>query len=191
MAADFESRVAVVRPLNRGGVSAAPLVELPLVSIFDDDEYENYDFDVIPPRRRLKIASLLAEAGYRQTSGRTIESADGSLRLAFPKPGILGSDPSRPVDELLNQADAMTMVTPTQALLLYLRHLPSCPLAELIDELRGLVWEQPANLDKVGDWARAAGQGSRFAAFRPELAQAQAEGIELRRERRFESRLPR
>ena len=188
---DLEYRTEIARVLNRGGVSAAPLRRLALLSIFDDDEYENYDFDLVPPRRRLRIASLLTAAGFRQISGRRLAAPDGGAPVVFPKPGILGSDPSRPAEELLSRGDAVILVTPTQALLLYLHRFGRQSAGALADELAGLVWEQPANLDKVGEWSRAAGLGRAFSRLRGDLNRAQAEGIELRRRRRFRSRLPR
>ena len=187
----LEARIEIARALNRAGLSAAPLRRLALVSIFDDDEYENYDLDLISPRRRLRIAATLAAAGFRQTSGRVFEAPRGGDPVAFPKPGILGSDPSRPAGELLARGDAITLVTPTQALLLYLHRFGGEDAASLSGELSALVWEQPANLDKVRDWARAAGRGRVFARLRGALDESQAEGIELRRAKRFRSRLPR
>ncbi len=186
----LEYRVEIARALNRGGVSAAPLARLALVSIFDDDEYENYDIDFVSPRRRLRIAKLLKGAGFRQTSGSSFAAPKGDDPIVLPKPGILGTDPSRPAGELLARGGAVVLVTPTQALLLYL-HRFGDRLPEHAEELRNLVWEQPANLEKVRDWARAAGKDHIFARLRGKLEEAQAEGIELRRARRFRSRLPR
>ncbi len=184
-------RTEVARRLNRGGVSAMPLKRLSAVSIIDDEEYENYDLDYVPPHRRLRVAAILAESGFRMSSGRTFEPPGGGGRVVFPKPGILGTDPSKPAAELLAQDDQVVLVTPSQAVLLYLHHFPSESAPNLAQELAALVWEQPANLDKVRDWARAAGQGRLFGRMRPRLEKAQAEGIELRRRRVFESRLPR
>jgi hypothetical protein len=65
------------------------------------------------------------------------------------------------------------------------------PTVARIEELEALVYEQPANLDKVAQWSRAAARGERFASIRGRLAAAQRLGIEDRRARRFVSRLPR
>lgn len=184
-------RVEIARLLNRGGVSAAPLRRLNAISIFDDEEYENYDVDLISPRRRRRISAALTAAGFRQTSGSTIEAPEAGLPLVFPKPGILGSDPSRPAADLLSAGHAVVLVTPTQALLLYLHRFGDDPAPALVDELTRLVWEQPANLDKVAEWARAAGLGRTFARLRGRLAESQAEGVDLRRRRVFRSQLPR
>ena len=178
---DLDHRTSIARILNRGGVSAAPLSRLSLISIFDDEEYENYDFDLVSPRRRLRLAAVLTDAGFRQTSGRVFEAPEGGDPVVFPKPGILGTDPSRPVLDLLAGGGAIVLVTPTQALLLVLHRLGDQPPSELADELNALVWEQPANLDKVEEWARAAGLGRTFLELRPALERAQSEGVELRR----------
>ena len=94
----------------------------------------------------------------------------------------------RPVARLAG--GAVVLVTPTQALLLYL-HRFGDDAGAIADELTRLVWEQPANLDKVADWAQAAGRGATFARLRQRLEPAQAEGIDLRRRRMFRSKLPR
>ncbi|MEM7586265.1 MAG: hypothetical protein AAF560_22930 [Acidobacteriota bacterium] len=188
---DLRHRVEIARLLNRGGVSAAPLRRLDVISIYDDDEYENYDFDLVSPRRRLKIAALLTEAGYRQKSGSKIVAPDGGPPVLIPKPGILGSDPSRPAEALLSKGNGVVVATPTQAVLLYLHHFGREDDTAVADELTGLVWEQPANLDKVQDWARAAGLAGTFARLRNRLETSQAEGIDLRRRKRFRSKLPR
>lgn len=185
----MEPRIEIARLLNRGGVSAAPLGRLAAISIFDDEEYENYDFDLVPPSQRLRIAAILTAAGFRQRSGRTFVDPDGGDPVVFPKPGILGSDPSRPAADLLSAGRTTVLVTPTQAILLYLHHDPELapPLA---DELTRLVWEQPANLDKIQEWARAAGRDRAFRRLRGALEDAQAEGVDLRKRRLFRSRLP-
>lgn len=186
---ELAARTEVARVLNRAGISAAPLARLDAISIFDDEEYENYDVDMVSPRRRRRIAAALGEAGFRHRSGRRFEAPEGEPPLLFPKPGILGTDPSGPPGALLDAGDATVLLTPTQALLLYLLRLGDEPAA-LVEELSALVWEQPANLDKVRQWARAAGREGAFAAIRGALEQAQAEGIALRRRREFRSRLP-
>lgn len=188
---ELEYRTGVARLLNRGGVSAAPLRQLAVISIFDDEEYENYDVDFVSPRRRSSIAAVLTGAGFRQISGRTFLAPGGGEPIIFPKPGILGTDPSRPADVLLSQNHSVVLVTPTQALLLYLHHFGHEDASALAGELNALVWEQPANLDKVREWARAAGLGRAFLTLRSELARAQAQGIDLRRRHLFRSRLPR
>ena len=188
---ELEYRTEIARLLNRGGVSAAPLRQLAAISIFDDEEYENYDFDLVSPRQRSSIAAVLKEAGFRQVSGRTLLAPNGGKPIVFPKPGILGTDPSRPADVLLSQNHSVVLVTPTQALLLYLHHFGREDASGLREELNALVWEQPANLDKVREWARPAGLGRAFLTLRSELEGAQAEGIDLRRRHLFRSRLPR
>lgn len=191
MADDFTYRTEITRHLNRGGVSAAPMLRLPLISIFDDEEYENYDFDLISTRRRWRIARLLKAAGFRQTSGRILTPEDGGEPVIYPKPGGLGTDPSRPANDLLGRGGGIVMVTPTQALLLYLHHFGRPHgAAALQEELATLVWEQPANFEKVAQWARPAGLQGVFKELRGALEGPQAEGIALRKRRRFESRLP-
>lgn len=185
----LDYRIEVARLLNREEVSAAPLKRLPIVSIFDDEEYENYDFDLISPQRRLRIAAVLATAGFRQKSGKHFKGPHEGAPVVLPHPAPLGSDPSRPAEELVAVGDAVVLVTPTQAILLYLHRFGGKP-KEIAAELAELVWHHPANLDKIRDWAKAAGRADAFAKIRPRLEKAQDEGIALRKKRQFESRLP-
>lgn len=187
----LEYRIEIARILNRGGLSAAPLERLPLLSIFDDDEYENYDLDIVTPRRRSRIAGALKKAGFRQATGRVFQAPGGGAPVVFPKPMGLGSDPSRPAAEVLGQGGSVVLVTPTQAVLLYLHRFGGQGAGALETDLSALVWEQPANLAKVGEWARAAGLGDVYDALKGKLAAAQGEGTDLRKKRLFRSRLPR
>lgn len=183
-------RIETARHLNRGGVSAAPLSRLPILSIFDDEEYENYDLDAIPPTQRLRLIKILEGAGFRHASGRVLKAPDGGAQLEFPKPSGLGSDPSRPAADLVARGDRVVLVTPTQAILLHLHRWSEADEASVVEELASLVWEQPANLDKIYDWARAAQCEKPFLRMRPQLETAQAEGVSLRKRKRFKSRLP-
>lgn len=190
VAGDLSFRLETARLLNRGEVSAAPMQRLPLLSIFDDEEYENYDFDAISTRRRWRIAKLLTAAGFRQKTGRILTPEQGDVPLVYPRPGGLGTDPSMPANILLQQGGAVVMVTPTQAILLYLRHFGEQGAAPLEDELEALVWEQPANFEKIAEWSRPMGRAAVFRSLREKLEAPQAEGIALRKRRRFQSRLP-
>lgn len=178
-------RVAVI--LNRAGVSAAPLSWVPALSIHAGEEFENYDLDLIGPRQRRRLVRALEAAGFRSTSGTRLEGND--LRVAFPRPKrTLGTDPAVEARAALRAGDDVVLLTPTQALLLALDESLDEPR---VAELSALVYEQPANLDKVAQWARAAGRGPRFAAVRSRLAAAQEQGVAERRARTFRSRLPR
>ncbi|MEM7164180.1 MAG: hypothetical protein AAF581_01875 [Planctomycetota bacterium] len=186
-----EPAVETARLLNRGDISAAPLRRLPVISIFDDEHYENYDVDVIGPFSRRRIVKVLERAGYRLARGTILEAPDGP-QVVFPKLGILGSDPVRPVEDLLAQGGSIVLVTPTQALLLYFQRYSEEGADSLAPELGDLVFEQPANLDKICDRLRRQELPARvFQQLGGQLAARQAEGTALRRDRRFRSRLPR
>ncbi len=180
----------VARWLNRAGLNAAACGWLPAVSIFVDEFYDNHDYDLLHPSARLRIAAVLKERGFRQRSGRRFEGPAG--RIEFPRPPrLLSSDPLAELEEAVrNGADAV-FATPTQVVLAtWRREGPELGDARQ-RELRELVREQPANLDKVGDWLRRTASGAEYARFKPELAAAQEEGFQLRRTGRFRSSLPR
>lgn len=179
--------VRIARILNRGYVSAAPISWLSALSIYAGEEYENYDLDLIGPRQRRRLVVALESGGFRSLSGSRLQRDE--TVVAFPRPKrTLGTDPAVEARDALRREGEVVMLTPTQTLLLALD-------AEIdsgrLGELEQLVYEQPANLDKVAQWARAAGRGERFAAVRGELAAAQKRGIEDRRARNFRSQLPR
>lgn len=180
--------IDIARCLDRKGLSAVPVPRLSVISFYDDDFYENYDVDLLSPRRRLAIAAALAEVGIRLVSGRGFESADGSVNLRIPRLGLLGGDPLRPVREMFSDSGVVGLLTPTQTLLLYLERCRDRLDAQAGDELVGLVREQPANLDRVAQWTRRTEQGVGFRRLRPRLEAAQAAGIELRRRRHVRSR---
>jgi hypothetical protein len=175
--------------LNRAGLSAAPCQWLRAISVFVDEEYENYDYDLIGPRDRLRIAGVLEEHGYRQLTGREFEGPTGTIE--FPRPSrTLASDPASELERVLDLGADAVFATPTQIVLTTWRR----DGPELADsrrsELLALVREQPANLDKVRDWLRRTDRGPDFELLRPQLLAAQREGFEQRRKGTFRSRLP-
>ena len=178
---------AVARILNRAGVSAAPVSWLRALSIHSGEEYENYDLDLIGPRQRRRLVRALESAGFRSLTGSRLQLDE--LIVAFPRPKrTLGTDPAVEARGALRREGELVMMTPTQTLLLALEaEMGAAPPAEL----EALVYELPANLDKVAQWARAGGRGDQFAALRPGLAAAQKRGTQDRKERSFRSKLPR
>ncbi|HSN57479.1 MAG TPA: hypothetical protein VLT32_22610 [Candidatus Sulfomarinibacteraceae bacterium] len=182
--------VSLARWLNRGGVSAAPCPWLRTISIFVDERYENYDYDMIGPKARFAVARVLERRGFSQLTGRIFAGPGG--RVEFPRPNrSLASDPAAELEATLAGKPEAAFATPTQVLLeTWRREGP-----ELSDERRRdllqLVREQPANLDKVGDWLRRSHAADAWKRFRPELEAVQEDGVRLRRTGRFRSLLPR
>ncbi len=182
--------VEIARWLNREKLSAAPCAWLSSISIFVDEQYENYDYDILGPRARQTVASVLREHGFRQVRGRVFEGESG--RIEFPRPTrTLASDPASELEEILDRGAEAAFATPTQILLTtWRREGPELSMSRRDDLLR-LVREQPANLDKIRDWLRRTECANDFARFRPELEEAQEAGYQLRRQGRFRSQLPR
>jgi hypothetical protein len=179
----------IARWLNQGGLSAAPCAWLSAVSIFVDEEYEKSDYDLIGPRDRLRIASVLEEHGYRQRTGREFEGPLG--RIEFPRPSrTLSSDPASELEQVLDCGSGAAFATPTQILLAtWRREGPSLSESRHKD-LIGLVREQPANLEKIRDWLRRTDRRPDFELMMPKLNTVQREGFEQRRKGTFRSQLP-
>jgi len=193
----------IARALNRAKVSAAPCAWLPALSIFDDEHYENYDYDMVGPGERRRLVRALESAGFRQKSGRILvkvgaprraESPGEPTALEFPRPTrLLAGDPALEFEKVVDRGKTIALATPTQILLTTLRRGLLGEGAEA--ELVALVREQPANLDKVEEWLRRGPSESeglkRFLRWRAGMDEAQEEGFELRRRGRFRSELPR
>ncbi len=176
--------------LNRARLSAAPCPWLGAISIFVDERYENYDYDLIGPRTRLAIARALGRHDYSQRTGRELVGPLG--RIEFPRPNrTLSSDPAAELEAVLDRRNAIAFATPTQILLATWRREGPNLSDERQDDLVALVREQPANLDKITDWLRRTDHADAFARLKPRLAEVQEEGFQLRRAGRFRSRLPR
>lgn len=181
--------VEVARWLASRGINAVPCAWLSAISIFVDEHYENYDYDLIGPRERLRIARVLREHGFRQRNGRVFEGPLG--RLEFPRPTrSLASDPAHELERVINRNAGAAFATPTQVVLITWRREGSHLSESRFHELLALLREQPANLDKVRDWLRRTGSEADFRQRRPQLARAQEEGFQLRRRGDFRSASP-
>lgn len=173
-------RSSIARWLRASRIGAEPCDWLGAISIFVDEHYDNFDYDVIGPRVRLAIAKVLAQNGFRQRSGRVFEGRSGWIE--FPAPNrTLASDPATEVERLLERPHTTILATPTQVLLTTWRRsgpeLPEDLQHQLIDLLRA----QPANLDKVTDWLRRTPNRSAYVRALPMLRRAQEEGYQERR----------
>ena len=179
----------ISRWLNQSGLSAAPCPWLDAVSIFVDERYENYDYDIIGPRARLQIAEVLQDHDFRQLSGRVFEGPQG--RIEFPRPSrSLATDPSEEFEQVVDSAMGAVFATPTQILLTtWRREGPEIAPARQQDLLK-LVCEQPANLDKIRDWLRRTPCLADFQRARPRLEKAQEQGLQQRRRGTFRTQLP-
>lgn len=182
--------VEIARWLNRERVSAAPCPWLHGISIFVDEHYENYDYDLIGPRDRKRIAAILSENGFEQQNSRVFVSSRG--RIEFPKPTrSLASDPGEEIERVIDAGESIALATPTQVLLTTWRREGPHLSDERRADLLALVREQPANLDKVRDWLRRTDRKQAYGRLYPRLEAAQREGFDLRRRGAFRSQLPR
>jgi hypothetical protein len=176
----------IARTLRRRHVIAHPCPWLQAVSVFVDEQYDNFDYDIIGPRARLKIAAALKELGFDQKSGRRFEKGDDVVE--FPPPTrTLASDPGIEFERTMQRAPGAVLATPTQILLTTWRHEGPVLAEHRRNALLDLVFEQPANLDKVHDWLRRTDSALDFRRFKPALAARQAEGTQRRRQGRMRS----
>jgi len=182
--------IQLSRWLNRDGMSAAPCPWLPAISIFDDETYEGHDLDGIRPRDRLRIGRVLEANGLTRRGARVFEGV--GVRVVVSRPSrSLASDPSDELRRVLGRSHTIAVGTPTQVLLVTLQREGVSLSTERRDDLLALVHEQPVNLEKVDRFARGAPWEATYRGSRLALKEAQEAGTELRRQRRFRSRLPR
>lgn len=184
--------------LNQKGLSLFPLTKLNALSIYTSDYYENYDYDIVLPTQREKFVKLLNIHGFKQTSGRVISNLDKSIVFEFPKPNFtLGDDPASQAEKLISKSSANVVVTPTQALLIYLKHfydeiqieVNQSQESPITNELVDLLYDQPANLDKVREWLGPTKQTEIFILLKQKFRDSQQAGIDDRLKYRFESRV--
>ena len=182
--------------INSKGLSFFPLSQLNAVSVYTADYYENYDYDIVLPGQRDKLVSILKQFNFKQTSGRIIASEDKSIIFEFPKPNFtLGDDPAEKTARLIKKSSSLVVITPTQAVLIYLKQfydqfkqqLGADTEPYLISELTDLLYEQPANLDKVREWLGPSGKTDLFISLKQQFRLAQQKGIDHRREYKFKS----
>ena len=182
--------VETARWLNRKRVSAAPCSWLRSISISVDESYENYDYDMIGPRTRLRMISILEDHGLHQLSGNVLEGSQG--RVEFPPPTrSLSSDPAAELERTLARSSGVVFATPTQVVLASFRKGDPELSTGRQSDLVALVREQPANLEKVAKWLRGSTSYPGFQRLAPRLLAAQEEGAEQRRRGVFHSELPR
>lgn len=176
--------------INAKGLSFFPLSKLNAVSIYTTDYYENYDYDIVLPGQRDKLVKILGQYEFRQISGRVITNEHRNTTFEFARPNFtLGDDPAQKTAELIKKTDSLVVITPTQALLIYLKQfydpikleLASDSKTPLINELTALLYEQPANLDKVREWLTPSGKEDLFISLKLQLRSAQQKGIDDRR----------
>lgn len=137
----------IVCSLKAFSLNALSVVNTPLVSIFDDNFFENYDFDIIsgPDRKRIQLA--LKKDGWLQKSSRSF--LKDNIHCGFPKPShTLGCNPADKVIESWGVFDYM-IVTPTQALLVMALKGPW-----ELTQVAELAFYQGCNLDKVKQWIK-------------------------------------
>ena len=106
-------------------------------------------------------------------------------------------DPAEKTAKLIKKSDSLIVITPTQALLIYLKefydeikHETACDSSKpLSNELTALLYEQPANLDKVREWLTPSAKDDLFVLLKLKFREIQQKGIDDRKQFKFKSRI--
>ncbi len=172
---DAETLASVLRS---GGLQALDVGELGLISLYDDREFSNYDYDILPGPERSLIRRVLIAKGWQAKGSRYFYK--DSLVCGFAKPShTLGCNPADKVIESIKEFDYL-FVTPTQALLtlLALGHWN-------ISAVLRIVFYQGANLEKLFQWAKQ--DRLELPSFAIKLGQVQEQGQLKRKGQAHES----
>lgn len=168
--------------LQRRKVDVFPLIPFSVLSVFDDVFFENYDYDIIQPKRRKQLANALKEMGFEQISGRVF--SDNKTKIGIPKSAPnLSTSLIEDIDETSKQCD-FTLLTPTQAIAWMVFTAKKSQKSESHDLVLNLLKEHPANIEKLRDFARQEGFESWYDANRKELLEARKIGAEKKKFKR-------
>lgn len=169
--------------MRAAGIGALPLPSLGLLVTHIGEDYENYEFDVVPQSVRSAVASAAKAAGLRAHGARRFTDAESGMEVLLGRGAAsLSSDPSEEIDRLRADApEALLIATPTQALLHALGMEPS---DEIQADLERMVARTPANLAKIAQHARDPARRDRWLAVAEDLQRIQEEHVQERRERR-------
>ncbi|BBM84855.1 hypothetical protein [Candidatus Uabimicrobium amorphum] len=151
--------------LRDGLINAYAVEGLPIISIYCDDFYENYDYDIIAPKERKKLAKIFEELKMKRRSSRyyTYEDTD----ICHPKPTrTLGGNPIDEVVRELQRENRIILATPTQAILSTLLYCHQGHIQIDLEDIYRLVYVQPANLDKIQQWSVHEGYSHLFKPLR-------------------------
>lgn len=136
---------AIASSLKKFSLRAMPVTGTPLISVFDDVFFENYDYDIISGPDRARIQHALKAEGWKQKSSRAFIKDKTRCGLAKPS-HTLGCNPADKVIDALDEFDFL-VVTPTQAVLVMAAQGPW-----RLDQLAELAFLQGYNVDKVRQW---------------------------------------
>ncbi|MBV6633348.1 MAG: hypothetical protein KI792_10015 [Alphaproteobacteria bacterium] len=122
---------------------------LNIISVFDDLKYDRSDLDMMSAPMRERVINQMAPLGFRQTSGRILESSADDVRVIFPKFQALGASPfdiaryrdRRPQDYLA--------LTPTQTACQLIDHYDH---GEAVEQVKALITKQPINIYRLMDY---------------------------------------
>ena len=141
-----EDLFGIVRALRRRKVAGQIVPGLFAIAPYDDDFYENYDYDIISPLTRIKIAHALKDLSWRPVNGRQFVHAEKNFDILIPKPtSTLGCSPITEVElKALSQSANAYLLTPTQAFIAALQTLPSDEFNSMTDRLLILFGRPPS-----------------------------------------------
>lgn len=125
---------------------------LNLFSIFDDLKYDRSDIDMMSPAMRSHAIDRLGRLGFKQTSGRVLESKADDIRCLIPKFHALGSSPFDITRYTPKRERDYYLLTPTQTACQF---IDGYPLDQAVEKIEGLLQSQPINLYKLFDYLDA------------------------------------
>ncbi len=153
-----------------------------LLSVIDDDWYENYEYDIVSKSQRDLMNAFLLKRGFKQKSGRVFLQEELGLIIEYAKPtGTLGANPADETLQVVKKNSSWTICTPTQAVLVLISKMTAETQMQTLKQIQELVQKQSANLDKIGDWVAEYGHEKFYRENKSELLRLQKEAMLKRR----------
>ncbi|MEM6901913.1 MAG: hypothetical protein AAF556_01575 [Pseudomonadota bacterium] len=120
-----------------------------LISIFDDLKYDRSDMDMMSGPMRQRIIDKAKGLGFKQVSGRVLESRADDVRMIFPKFTTLGASPFDIARYTERRVQDYLVLTPTQT---------ACQIIDnynhdqAVERIRDLIAQQPINIYRLMDY---------------------------------------
>ena len=134
--------------LNRDPYLSHADPDLRLISVFDDLTYDRADLDILSGPMRRHAVTKLAQLGFKQISGTTIENRTDDIRVLIPKIHAQGASPFDAARYLARRPQDYVLLTPTQAAC---QIIDSYPCEEAVARITILIRKHPINLLKIAD----------------------------------------
>ncbi len=122
---------------------------LRLLSVFDDLSYDRADADMLSPAMRRHAIGVLADHGFRQTSGTVLTHTESGNKCVIPKFHALGASPFDILRYTKRGPSDYVLLTPTQTACQYIEIFDH---EAAVERVKALIVSQPINIYRLMDY---------------------------------------